>query len=387
MANKNILLIAHNWDYLPMAPYNIGLHLSQRDYNVSLLLPDEKFSFGYRTKHINDRFTLYFCPTLLWGGFKKGSDPLDLITKIYLIRKLKYHLIFVIDSRPAVILPAVYGKLSKKVPLIIYWTDWFGRNGIIAERSGKFYRFFFERIETFFEEHFRKYANGYAVICHTLEKRLRDLGYKNKIHFFPLGCNPPPVQDYDMKGLRKRLGLSQTNPLIGCVGSLYPSDADLLFTSFSLLREKLDAKLILIGNNIFKNRYKIPDHVIQMDKLSNEDLCSYVGACDLTAMPLRTSIANNGRWPSKLNDYLIMGKPVVSTEISVVKELFQIAKFGEIAEDRPDDFAEKIFSLLNDREKLSLYGENALKLASDFLSWDRVIENLDHFITETLLSA
>jgi len=312
---------------------------------------------------------------------------LDLMGKMHLVKKLKYELIFAFDSRPTVILPAVWGKLLKGVPLIVYWTDWFGRGGTIAERSGKLYRFFFEGVETFFEEYFRKYVSGYAVICHALEKRLRDLGYKKKIHFLPLGCNSTSTMNIDKNLLRNKLGLLQNGPLIGCVGSLFPSDANLLFESFKLVRDKMDAKLILIGENHFKTRYRTPDHVITTGRVSDKDLQSYTRCCDLMVMPLRNNIANNGRWPSKLNDYLVMGKPVVSTGISVVTELLQIYKFGEIAEDRADDFAQKICFLLNDREKLNLYGENALKLASDYLSWPRVIENLDHFIKDTLLSA
>jgi glycosyltransferase involved in cell wall biosynthesis len=335
-------------------------------------------------KHVSSTFTLYFCPTILWGGFEKGSDPLDLAVRMYLVKKLKYDIILAFDSRPAVILPAVYAKLSKKVPLFVYWTDWFGRNGIITERSGKIYRLFFEKIETFFEEYFRRYANGYAVICHTLEKRLRDLGYKKKIHFFPLGCNPTSVMNVDKNLLRNKLGLPQNGPLIGCVGSLFPSDAELLFQSFEIVKERVDTKLILIGENHLKNRYRIPYDVIATGRISTEDLQKYVHCCDLMVMPLRNNIANNGRWPSKLNDYLVMGKPVVSTGISVVTELLQIYKFGEIAEDRADDFAQKIWSLLNDKEKLNLYGENALKLASNHLSWSILVDELNRFIIGTI---
>ena len=384
---RRILLIAHNWDYLPLAPYNMALHLGERGYDVSLLLPSEKLSRGFSTKRVNDRLTLYFCPTVLWGRFKKGLDPLDLLTKLYLVRKLEYDIIFVFDSRPTVILPGVYGRLSKKVPLIVYWTDWFGRDGIIAERSGALYRFLFEGVETFFEEYFSKYADSYAVISPALETRLRAMGYDKEVVFLPLGCNSPPIRDYDVKGLRSRLGLPQNTKLIGCVGSLYPSDALLAFQSIAAVRETMDATLILIGNNIYKNRYTIPEHAIQTAKLSSRDMYDHIGACDLMLMPLRTSIANNGRWPSKLNEYLIMGKPVVSTDICIVKELLKIATFGEIAEDEPADFARKIITLLNDGKALKDYGENAHALAADVLSWKTVVDSVDGLVDETLRTA
>jgi glycosyltransferase involved in cell wall biosynthesis len=382
--STRILLIHHNGDYLPAAPYHLGLHLSNRGYSVWLLLPGDGLWSGLRTKQVNERFTIYFCPTLLWGRFKKGLDPLDLITRFYLITKLSCDVVFVFDSRPTVILPGVYAKLSKKIPLIVYWTDWFGREGIIAERSGKLYRFLFEGIETFFEEYFRRFADGYGVICPTLETRLRGLGYEKEIAFFPLGCNSPPIMGYDPKALRKRLGLPSDTLLIGCVGSLLPLDANLALRSISVLRNTMNATLILIGKNIYRNRIKVPEHVIETQKLDKDDLYDYIGACDVMLMPLMKTVANNGRWPSKLNDYLSMGKPVVATDICVVRELFKVAKFGEIANDEPYDFADKVQRLVMDKDALGEYSANAYKLASGLLSWNAVVDRVDDLIAGTL---
>ncbi len=383
-ANKRILLLAHNWDYLPLMPYHVALHLSERGYNVSLVLPMEKLSPRCEVKHVNGNLSLYFCPTMLWGGLKKGSDPLELIYKMFFVGILKYDIIFAFDSRPTVILPAVFGKLIKRVPLIIDWTDWFGRGGTIEQRSGLLYRVFFERIETFFEEHFRRYGDSSMVICPALERRLRGLGYTNRIHFFPLGCNHAPEKRGDGIAIRRRLNVSPDRPLIGCVGSLFPSDADLLFRSFALVRNKMDAELILIGSNNFGGRYQIPPHTIVTGKVSGEDLTAYVGCCDLMVMPLKNNVANNGRWPSKLNDYLACGKPVVSTKISVVTELLSISEFGLAAEDTPDDFARKIFDLLSDKERLKSCGDNALRLASEYLSWPQLMDKLERFMLDTM---
>jgi glycosyltransferase involved in cell wall biosynthesis len=383
--SKHILLMHHNGDDLGLAPYTLGLHLSNRGHSVSLLLPG-RFSARWRTQSVNDRFTIYFCPTLLPGRFRKGLDPLDLITKLYLISTLKFDVVFVFDSRPTVILPGIYAKISKKIPLIVYWTDWYGRGGIIAERSGKIYRFLFEGIETFFEEYFRRFADGYGVICPTLETRLRGLGYQKEIAFFPLGCNSRPVVGYDSKALRKRLGLPSEGSLIGCVGSLLPSDANLAFKSVSLLRETINARLVLIGQNIYRNRITVPEHVIETQRLDKEDLYDHIGACDVMLIPLRKTIANNGRWPSKLNDYLSMGKPVVATDICVVRELFKVAKFGEIADDEPQDFAEKLKLLLLDTDAMRVYSSNAYNIASGPLNWNSVVDKVDDLITETLRS-
>lgn len=383
--SRRILLIGHNPDYLPLAPYHMALHLSRRGHRVTLLLPGNNgLRQPWQPIRINERFDLYLSPTLLGGQIRKGFDPLDVLAKIYRVSKLSFDVVFLFDSRPAVSLPGVFAKLTKKIPLIIYWTDWFGRGGIIANRSGKFYRVLFEGIETFFEEYFRRFADSYCVVCSALETRLRGLGYSKQVAYFPVGCNSPPVRGYSVDGLRQQLGLPRTGPLIGCVGSLFPADAKLLFESIPLLRKAIDAKLVLIGNNIHRARYGVPEHAIETGKVVKEDLYNYIGACDIMLMPLMRTVANNGRWPSKLNDYVSMGKPIVSTDISVVRELFQVAKFGEIADDEPVDFGEKILKLLVNEELISLYSANAYALASGLLSWDSIVDKLESLMGETL---
>ncbi|MCL5067051.1 MAG: hypothetical protein M1368_01695, partial [Thaumarchaeota archaeon] len=47
---KNVLLLAHNWDYLPLRPYQVALHLSERGHNVFLVLPAEKTFSGVGVK-------------------------------------------------------------------------------------------------------------------------------------------------------------------------------------------------------------------------------------------------------------------------------------------------------------------------------------------------
>lgn len=380
--SKKILLFAHNWDYLPLRPYHVGLHLSGLGYRVCLIVPGKYFAFKYQIKKINRNFVLFICPTVLWGSWKKGADPWDLIWRLYLMPKLKADLIIAFDSRPNVIIPAVLMKLLRNKPLIIDWTDWFGRGGTILERSGKGYRFLFERIETYFEESFRKYAEGSTVICSTLETRLRSLGYQKKILNFPLGCNTDSQMKSDVNAYRRKVGLPAGIPIVGCVGTLLPADADLLFRSFDLFPKEANVQLLLIGENVFKKRYRKPEKVIETGKVTRDDLMTYIRCCDLMVMPMKNNIANNGRWPSKLNDYLSAGKPVVSTPICVVNELMEIKKFGEIAEDGPEEFARKMVALLNNKRNRIKYGRNAFELASGCLHWNTIMVRFNKFMME-----
>jgi len=53
--------------------------------------------------------------------------------------------------------------------------------------------------------------------------------------------------------------------------------------------------------------------------LPTSKVAAYLGASDLLLLPLLDTIANNNIWPSKLNDYLAAGRPIVSTRMTVVE--------------------------------------------------------------------
>tara|TARA_B100000315_G_C14510071_1_gene556542 strand:- start:231 stop:1385 length:1155 start_codon:yes stop_codon:yes gene_type:complete len=372
---KNILILSHHPAYIPRRPFKTGLALSQIGYNVSILIPYKRLGSGIKIQCVNDKLTLYFCPTILGGGIGKGADPIDLITRLFIIKKINFDLIFAFDTRPTVVIPALYYKLKRHVPLIIDQTDWWGQGGTIKERSGVLYSIMFSRIETFFEEFFLKFADGFTVICKALKKRLIDRQLRQRIYFYPLGCAPERLIHQEVNQLKKQLGLPTVDPLIGCLGSLFPVDADLLFNSFNLLKKEIPSSLVLIGHNNLEHKYKIPNNIITTGDLSRQDLLNYVHCCDLMVVPMINNLANNGRWPSKINDYLTMGKPVVSTKIEVVKYLFSIYEFGKLADDNEIDFADKIMELLLDDQKKAVFRKNAQSLCRR-LEWKRVVGDL-----------
>ena len=298
--------------------------------------------------------------------------------------KLKYDIIIACDSRPTVILPAVFFKFFRKVPLIIEWTDWFGRGGTISERSSKLYKILFNRFETFFEEYFRNFADSATVICRPLEKRLRGLNFNKNILYFPLPCYYIPEMKGSITKLRSKLNLPLGKKLIGCVGTLFKSDANMLINSYDLIKGKMNVAMILIGKNNLIDAYKIPEDVYVTGSISYDKLLEYIYCCDIMVMPLKNNIANNGRWPSKLNDYLIMGKPVISTGISVMKELIKEYAFGEISDDNPKDFSNTILHILSNKYLMKEYGRNALNLARNKLNYLTVMKEMHQFLIQTI---
>jgi len=122
----------------------------------------------------------------------------------------------------------------------------------------------------------------------------------------------------------------------------------------------------------------VQDRVLSMGELSYEDLQDYVAACDVMWLPIRNTIANRGRWPSKIGDYLAAGRPVSACAVGDLINLFSRDSIGVLSRDDPRDFAEATLSLLA-RPDLDELGHNARRVAERDLAWDILTDKLEKF--------
>ncbi len=109
------------------------------------------------------------------GKLRQGIDIWNTLNRLFIVLKHKYEIVHAIDCRPVVILPALLLKHFKKTKLVISWWDLFGHGATALERSGKLYANTMGRIEAFFEEYFRKYADFSFVVSKYLFNKLISL--------------------------------------------------------------------------------------------------------------------------------------------------------------------------------------------------------------------
>jgi len=299
-----------------------------------------------------------------------------------------FDIIHAFDTRPAVIFPALFYKYKYKVPLIIDWADWWGRGGTIKERSGRLFAFTIGRIETFFEEYFRKFADFATTICSALKNRLIQSGYsESNITMLPQGTKFNNVRQFDKNYCRRVLNIESNTPIIGHLGILFKNDAKLLFDSIKNVKKKIkDIKLILIGRHKLKlSGFKdINNFVFETGEIKEKKIPIYLSACDILVLPMENNIANNGRWPSKINDYLASGRPIISTPISDIKMIFKTEKIGILAEDNPEEFSDAILKLLRDKNLQTYLGKKGKEYAEKKLNWEILVIDLNKFYYKVL---
>jgi glycosyltransferase involved in cell wall biosynthesis len=338
--------------------------------------PQERWRLRARTV---DGVRLIETPDWLSGSLRSGWDVWNTWRRVHWVRRQQFDIVHAIESRPTVLFPMIAAR-RRAARLVRDWSDWFGRGGSVEERRNPLVRSAVGMADTFFEERFRRYGEATITIVPFLRERAIALGVPaESITVIPNGCDTRllPIEQAEA---RRTAGLPPDVPLIGYVGGIYPSDAELMAAAFNeVLHARPDARLVLVGyfNRPIEPAIEQPAQVIRSGQVSNEQMMQYLSACDVCWLPLRNSGANRGRWPGKLNDYMSTARPVVSTATGNLPDVIERYTIGLTARDEPTDFARQTVRLLSDESLRAEFGRNARRAAEGDFSWNHMTDELE----------
>lgn len=389
-----LLYLTHNVTWkgggIFFTAYHQGRHLVQRGHEVVLLSisPDARRGFH---EQMSNGVRIIETPDLLWGKGRSGWDPADLLRRIGFLRRMDFDLIHGFESRPVVAGPGLYLRGTHRVPLVLTWADWFGRGGKGTER-GRGISLVMGPIENWCEEYFYPRADWVIAMGDPLVERAVEVGVrKERILNLLHGCDPKGIVPMTVQEARTQLGgLPLDAQVIGYLGVLRPSSAELLFAAFSIIRRQAagPCKLVMIGNHKLNLDDFIPADcradVIETGWLSYEDVNLYLSASDILALPLKRAVATDNVWPSKFNDYLAAGRATVATSMRVLESLFQSHQVGLLTDDDPSAFADGCLRLMADAPQRLQMGKNARALAEGELSWESTVDRLEQFYIRVL---
>jgi glycosyltransferase involved in cell wall biosynthesis len=385
-----ILMLNHvvAWRSRLARSFHWGRYLARKGHDVSILEISDTKRCGFDLSQ-QEGVTFIGSPDLFTGKPRSGWDPWDVLNRIAYVLPEKFDIVHAIDSRPVAILPALASKYFRTAKLFMDWGDWWGRGGAIHGRATSPLEYAFAPIETFFEEAFRRFADGSIVLSSALKERAISLGVDpDTILQTSSGSDVERIRPRDQYKARQRLGFKPDEKLIGYVGVLYKGDQDLLSQSFTLMC-KMDPsiRLILIGRKSPKTLAIDPEfqqYVFRVGEVTFEDLLDYIAACDVMLLPLKDNIASRGRWPAKIGDYMASGKPVVATHVGDYATMIEEGRCGVLTDDTPYDFASQTVNIFCHRDRIKDMGQNARKVAETRLDWMLLTNKLEQFYVHIL---
>jgi glycosyltransferase involved in cell wall biosynthesis len=385
-APLRILFIVHNQTRKGGAYYrgvNLGAPLARRGHDVSLMSIHPTARWAVVEREL-DGVKLVETPDLLWGVGRTGWDPWDTLKRTRWIRRRKFDVIHTVDTRPAVSVPAWLGRRASGAAWVADWTDWWGRGGATSERDGLAVRLLVGPLEQFFEEKPRPHADGTVVISHALGRRAESLGIDGSgIVYLPPGADPGSLRDTPKATARSQCGLDPGGRYIGYLGNIYQRDADLLFEALRRLKAA-DARLLMVGDPGCRVPADLEGRVTITNRLPFEKMLDYLSACDVLALPLSDTIANRGRWPSKVNEYVAVGRPTVACNVGDVAGLLRDNDIGLLVAPEPVEFAARIDELLADPARAAAMGDRAREVARTTYSQEAMADKLEDFYRKVI---
>lgn len=374
--------------------YHFGRHLARRGHDVTLLTVSKDAKRGFKERVLDGGLRMVEAPDLLWGMGRSGWDPWNMLNRIGYIneRHEQWDIVHGFDSRPAVVLPSIYAQKAHKLPLILDWCDWWGRGGTNTERANPLVRRLMAPVETFFEEAFRGYPDGTTTLGMPIYRRAAAMGVpEERMIELGQGSDLEGIQPMDLAQARRQVGLPEEGHYLGYLGVLRHKNLPFLLDIVELVRQRSgqDVKLLLIGNHKVDLtpawQRGAQDYLVETGWIEYEEVSAYLSASDVLLLPLLDTVANNKIWYSKTNDYLAAGRPIVSTSMEVLVDLWERRRPGLLAgKDDPEQFAEAVLTLLNDPDLRRELGANARRTAEEEFDWQQLTAKLGGFYEQVL---
>ncbi len=378
-----VLNIVHQATY--RRAYQLASHLTHRGHTVTLVATSPDRQTGIRADN-HGNLILVESPDLLKGSLRSGWDPWNTLNRIlWLSNQPSFDVIHGFESRPTVIYPARFAARRSNAPLIIDWSDWFGKGGSVEERPNPLIRTVLRPVETYFEEHFRPRANGNTAICTTLLEKARALSADpNHLLLLPNGSDTDRLKPLPLSEARRLAGLPQEAFIIGYVGSIFGRDAQLMAQAFDLVSAQIPQARLLVAGRCrldISRLVRHPDRVIQTGALEEQALNPNLASSDIFWLPLSDTNANKGRFPLKLTDYLAVGRPIVASAVGDVTQVLEQDPVGLLSHPAPQPFAEQTLHLYQDPDMRAEMGRHARTLAETKFHWSHLSRKLETFYT------
>lgn len=367
--------------------YHAGRFLARAGHAVTLLAISANSRARF-TRETSEGVELVHSPDLLWGLGRTGWDPFDTLSRIGYLQGRRWDIVHAWDCRPVVILPALFARRSSRASggkLVIDWCDWWGRGGTQAERPGRAAKVLYGPIETFFEEAFRTRADATTVASRALRERVVRLGVPaGSVMVLPGGSDTEAVRPHPRSEARARLGIDAGEWVVGYVGALPRKEGELLRDALAAARGLIpNLRFMAIGVTIAGTTLPLRsvlgdcgDWLTDTGRIPFDQMGLYLSACDAVVLPMLRNVSNEARWPSKINDYMAAGRPVVATPVGEVEPLLARG-IGIAVQPEARSIAQGLADLRRRPTEAEQCGRRGRALAEDEFNWTSVAARLE----------
>ena len=204
--------------------------------------------------------------------------------------------------------------------------------------------------------------------------------YNKKVTIFPFGVNMDRFNE-DSAKTRKPPDIEHIKgTIIGYVGGIH-KHVDFALIRFLAERNRKWTFLFIGPVQTDVSEVDGLENVIFLEQKEHKELANYINSFDVSMVPYLLNEYTETVYPTKINEYLAMGKPVVATALPEVVELNK--EYGQIIYigGSKEDFEEQIKKAM--KENNSALRNKYIEVARGN-SWDVRIEKMSQLMQEEI---
>ena len=294
--------------------FELANNLTKMGYTVRLFLP----KLGYPQKQTTARvieIPFIDLPIIRPLSFHLASTFLSLVRltegpQIFYVRKMNSFI------------PLLVARLAK-IPSVFEVPN----DPYLAYKSAGRLR---SLIEKKIDEYCLSLADRVVVLSHWSRRRLHELGKIPLAHMLvaPSGTDTELFRPMAKDKCCRNLGIDPAFTYVGFVGSFFaPQGVDTLIQAAQIIVSKYkNIRFLLVGDGPMMKTWKaeticqgLQDEFIFFGQVAYRRVPKYLGAMDICVAPHRWD--SNQASPVKLFDYMACGRPIVASDIEVVREI------------------------------------------------------------------
>ena len=237
--------------------------------------------------------------------------------------------------------------------------------------------------------HHREFLDGAAGIT-VITEALNDFNLAGRPHALArpgidLERFRPDLEPYP----RERLGLSDEDLVLVYHGTMhYANQHEMLslYLAVKLLQRRgRRVRLVRLGHSEFggpdpRAFRALGDGVIELGPVAWREIPAYLAMADAYVQPGPPDDFNRYRLPSKLPEFLAMGRPVILPHCNIGNDLAHGEEALLLEQGNAMEIVIRIEELLADRELAARLGAGARRFAETQLSWRRNAEEVAEFL-------
>jgi glycosyltransferase involved in cell wall biosynthesis len=307
-----------------------------------------------------------------------GYQFLDTAGRLLKVLQQRWELVHSFGHQPNVLFPAILHKYLKGADMYVDWADWWGK----GNESPLAFSPWTVAVENWFEELAPTLADGVTTISSVLYQRALSLGLQSsRLLHLVSGADTDFFRPIDKQQCRRKLALPQGAFIVGFIGRV-DMDLDILLEAIHEVRKGVRrTRLLVVGTGLLEKNLanELDDEMtLCVGPQPFRTLPSYLGACDVLALPMRDNTVNRARWPNKLGEYLAAGRPVVASKVGDVANFLSGHRCGLLASSA-EEFAQHLLALESDANLRADLSRRARRAAVKFLSWPELAAKLENF--------